>query len=322
MVARKLGVTKSAISKLRARGVRLGENKAVMGDMGKCGRKKLFSPEQNRWIKRKVEENPFLSPAQLKRIDEQRGWPMGLEMVKVRRIRESLQRQGLAAKRAAKKPNLTPAMIQKRIDWCLAHQHMSEEDWMKVEFSDESTFYQIRNASKLVRRPKGERFNPRFTVKTVKHPASVMVWGCFDGRFGRGRLGFLEKGVTMNSARYQDMLTEKLLPIFEARKMNWFLQDSAPCHASKSTREFLSNNHIRVLPWPGNSPDLNPIENLWLQMKLRVAQKEPTSYQDLIRKVSEVWVMETSREACEKLARSMPARIRATLANNGNPTKY
>ena len=185
MVARKLGVTKSAISKLRARGVRLGENKAVMGDMGKCGRKKLFSPEQNRWIKRKVEENPFLSPAQLKRIDEQRGWPMGLEMVKVRRIRESLQRQGLAAKRAARKPNLTPAMIQKRIDWCLAHQHMSEEDWMKVEFSDESTFYQIRNASKLVRRPKGERFNPRFTVKTVKHPASVMVWGCFDGRFWR-----------------------------------------------------------------------------------------------------------------------------------------
>ena len=57
-------------------------------------------------------------------------------------------------------------------------------------------------------------------------------------------------------------------------------------------------------------------------MKLRVAQKEPTSYQDLIRKVTEVWVRETSKEACEKLARSMPARIRATLANRGNPTKY
>ena len=200
--------------------------------------------------------------------------------------------------------------------------HMSEEDWMKVEFSDESTFYQIRNASKLVRRPKGERFNPRFTVKTVKHPASVMVWGCFDGSFGRGRLGFLQKGVTMNSARYQDMLRDKLLPIFKARKMEWYLQDSAPCHASKSTKEFLAKNRIRVLPWPGNSPDLNPIENLWLQMKLRVAQKEPTSYQDLISKVTEVWVMETSKEACEKVARSMPARIRATLANGGYPTKY
>ena len=83
----------------------------------------------------------------------------------------------------------------------------------------------------------------------------------------------------MNSARYQDILKEKLLPIFKARQMKCFLQDSAPCHASKSTKEFLTNNQIRVLPWPGNSPDLNPIENLWLQMKVRVAQKEPTSYQ-------------------------------------------
>ena len=36
-------------------------------------------------------------------------------------------------------------------------------------------------------------------------------------------------------------------------------------------------------------------------MKLSVAQKEPTSYRDLIKKVTEVWLMETSKEACEKL---------------------
>ena len=62
------GVTKSAISKLRSgRGrVSLGEDMAVMGDLVKNGRKKLFSPEQNRWLKEKVRENPLLSPAQLK----------------------------------------------------------------------------------------------------------------------------------------------------------------------------------------------------------------------------------------------------------------
>ena len=114
----------------------------------------------------------------------------------------------------------------------------------------------------------------------------------------------------MNSPRYLYILTEKLLPIFQARNMNWFLQDSAPCHASKSTKEFLTKNRIRVLSRPGNSPDLNPIKKFWLQMKLSVAQKEPTSYRDLIKKVTEVWLMETSKEACEK------------LANNGFPQTH
>ena len=46
-----------------------------------------------------------------------------------------------------------------------------------------------------------ERFNPKFTIKTVKHPLSVMVFGCFDGKVGRGRLEILKEGETMNSER-------------------------------------------------------------------------------------------------------------------------
>ena len=44
----------------------VGGDKAVMGDLVKGGRKKLFLREQNRWLKKKVKENPFLSPTQLK----------------------------------------------------------------------------------------------------------------------------------------------------------------------------------------------------------------------------------------------------------------
>jgi len=42
-----------------------------------------------------------------------------------------------------------------------------------------------------------------------------------------------------------------------------FQQDLAPCHCSKKVKKFLSDNNIAVLKWPGNSTDLNPIENLW-----------------------------------------------------------
>ena len=59
-VAREMGVTKSAISKLRQKGVTLGEEVATKGDWGKGGRKKLFSEEESKWVKNKVQRIVFL----------------------------------------------------------------------------------------------------------------------------------------------------------------------------------------------------------------------------------------------------------------------
>jgi len=44
-------------------------------------------------------------------------------------------------------------------------------------FSDESTFKLVRGVPNMVRRPStASRYDPKFKVKTVKHPGSVMVW--------------------------------------------------------------------------------------------------------------------------------------------------
>jgi hypothetical protein len=65
-----------------------------------------------------------------------------------------------------------------------------------------------------VRRPSGSnRYDTKYTAKTVKHPASVMVWGCFSANLGRGgSIYFLPKNVTMNSERYKKVLEDHLLP--------------------------------------------------------------------------------------------------------------
>ena len=77
----------------------------------------------------------------------------------------------------AKKPGLTAAMKVKRLQFANNHQHRTAEQWGKVLFSEESIFQQFVVPKRHVRRPTGKRFDERYTIPTVKHPASQMVWG-------------------------------------------------------------------------------------------------------------------------------------------------
>ena len=102
-----------------------------------------------------------------------------------------------------------------------------------VVWSDEATCRMMRGTCNKVRRGSGTtREDPRFTVKTVKHPPSVMVWGAFSGKDGRSGLEFLPKNQTMNTTQYCDILERKLVDRFHARGCSFFMQDSAPCHVS------------------------------------------------------------------------------------------
>ena len=79
---------------------------------------------------------------------------------------------------------------------------------------------------------------------------------------GTAKFFFLPIQTTMNGIRHCKMLDKLKVYIF-IFECNMIMQDSAPCHHSKLVSDFLKTKNIKMLDWPGNSLDLNLIENLW-----------------------------------------------------------
>ena len=137
-------------------------------------------------------------------------------------------------------------------------------DLRKVMFCNESTSRLVLRGYKLVRSPSGvSRYDSRYIIKTVKHPKSVMVWGDFSGDKGRRDLYFIPKNVTIRGDSYLRVLDHHMLPFWDIRRRNHFMQDGDPVHRSRVVKKWLKDNHVPVLECSRNSPDLNPIENAW-----------------------------------------------------------
>ena len=100
-----------------------------------------------------------------------------------------------------------------------------------------------------------------------------------------------------------------------------YMQDNASIHVSASTNRFFEDNNIARIRWPAQSPDLNPIENLWNIMLREVRKKEPKNKTQLLQVLEEEW-KKIPTDTCIKLVDSMPKRMAAVIASKGYPTKY
>ncbi|KAK3564280.1 hypothetical protein QTP86_012001 [Hemibagrus guttatus] len=127
----------------------------------------------------------------------------------------------------------------------------------------------------------------------------------------------------MNGAMYREILSKNLLPSARALKMKrgWVFQhDNDPKHTARATKEWLRKKHFKVLEWPSQSPDLNPIENLWRELKIRVAQRQPQNITALEEICMEEWA-KLPATVCKNLVATYRKCLTSVIANKGYITR-
>ena len=194
------------------------------------------------------------------------------------------------------------------------------EQWSQVVFTDESKFNRLgSDGRQLVRRSAGQQLQPNCLART-SHGGSILVWGAITVN-GTGPLVRINGTVTGRS--YVDMLLRQFVP-FAARNLPEdyiFQQDNAPAHRSAICKEFMNINAIDVMDWPAQSPDLNPIENIWHIIKQQLRAREINSVDELWQQTQQMW-RSISPQLCRKLITGMPRRMTAVIRARGYPTKY
>ena len=102
-----------------------------------------------------------------------------------------------------------------------------------------------------------------------------------------------------------------------------FQQDSAPCLKAKIITNCFKNMKMQVLEWPGNSSDLNPIENLWSIVKNRLRKQDCTTKMKLIQSVIHIWYRDDEiKNICKNLVLSMKKRVNLVLQAKGGHISY
>ena len=118
------------------------------------------------------------------------------------------------------------------------------------------------------------------------------------------------------------MLEETVKPfVKENMPCNFcFQQDNSLVHTAKKVKMRLKKNRFKTIDWPAQSPDLNPIENIWAIVKRRLAKKKCTNTNQLYKNFAQER-NGLSQEICNNLIISMPKRMKV-INRFGYPSSY
>lgn len=125
----------------------------------------------------------------------------------------------------------------------------------------------------------------------------------------------------MNSEKYVSILETNILDMVFDNPEFIFQDDNDPKHRSNYTTHWKKSYNIKCLDWPSNSPDLNPIENVWHILKSHISKLELNTKAEFIENIRNE-LNNINTNIIKHLIDSMPNRIRDVIKNNGDSIDY
>lgn len=247
------------------------------------------------------------------------------------RIRTALQRMGYVRRRrktVLKYTRHTRNLRKAFCAWVLEnwpHDHQWDPNLhanLPIVFSDESI---IRNL------PCGPTW---LTMKMCEDPSTYdvarkqkhrgwMFWGCFIGD-QRGPCYVWPQGTRVNANLYIDEIVPLIKTVMEINPDAYFMQDNAPSHRARATREALREARVNLVDWPPYSPDLNPIENIWAAMKRWIDENYYLDdlVDDALQEAINLAWANLDPDFLRATYMSVPERCRECIRKDGGPTDH
>lgn len=318
-IARQFNVSRGAVRNVAKNGIE--------SERKNCGRPRKTSERDERMMTKILKRHRSMNANAILFLWNQHGIHLSRSSF-TRRMRE----RGVRNYKKTPKFKLTAKSISKRYCWARKLLTMPAYMWNKIAWSDESNIDYNEFYNGHCYRTKEEKFDPDCVDKRVKHPLKIMVWGVISSQ-GVGELKFIEG--TMRAVDYKPMLKNVIKPQLQkwfGRSRDYhFMHDHAPCHTAKIIGKEIEKLRIKLLPWPANSPDMNPIENVWKILKIRVARntmenrrKYPnlTDLEFLKQAILEEWYSPSMNEIAKRCSQSAHRRVYAMFEKKGLWTKY
>ncbi|KAL1916371.1 uncharacterized protein VTP21DRAFT_5988 [Calcarisporiella thermophila] len=288
----------------------------------KAGRPRILTEAEERFIDKQVSIGKCSKLVDVQQIVKE-------ELNKdasTKTIKRALKRSKVKPRSVPRKPLLMPRHFLARYKFAAQLIRGNSEKFRKIIFSDETVIPLIQTTGKHYTYVKEGRplreCNIIPTMKYGKDP--ITEWSCITSQ-GVGHLCRIDGGV--NAKLYRKILAEDFLGTLDWYGLNKeeiiFQHDNAPPHTARSTQAWLRKHGIKVLEWPAQSPDLNPIENMWsiFKRKLQAYPTRPRDKEELWNRIEYTWE-HMDQSYIDKLYESMPRRIRAVYKAKGGYTKY
>ena len=249
---------------------------------------------------------------QLKKILVDKGHPLSLKTILASREKLGWTFRGSAYCQIIRQENK-----QKRLNW--AREHLEEalsNQFQDVLWTDESSIM-LECHRRFCCRKKGAPAKPK---PRAKHPCKVHIWG---GISCQGKTPIVIFEGIMNGTGLIEVLKAGLVPYLnEVNNNPRLMQDNDPKHTSSRVALWFQDMNINWWKTPAESPDLNPIENLWHELKEYIRRViKPKTKDELVAGILEFW--ETVDVAkCKKYIGHLRKVVPKIIETNGGPTGY